>query len=121
MQKTRTTERKRNRGYEETHQSLIETAVRMLSEKGVEALSVSALARETGINRTTVYYHFDSREAPVSIRHIMASGALPPALRRVDWFLRDFRTGAVHAIDPALLDLPFPQLAMPKDTSTKSW
>lgn len=65
MQKTRTTERKRNRGYEETHQSLIETAVRMLSEKGVEALSVSALARETGINRTTVYYHFPSREAMI--------------------------------------------------------
>lgn len=65
MQKTRTTERKRNRGYEETHKSLIETAVRMLSEKGVEALSVSALARETGINRTTVYYHFPSREAMI--------------------------------------------------------
>ncbi|MEJ6011366.1 helix-turn-helix domain-containing protein [Novosphingobium aquae] len=65
MQKTRTTERKRNRGFEETHQSLIETAVRMLSEKGVEALSVSALAREAGINRTTVYYHFPSREAMI--------------------------------------------------------
>lgn len=65
MQKARTTERKRNRGFEETHQSLIETAVRMLAEKGVEALSVSALARETGINRTTVYYHFPSREAMI--------------------------------------------------------
>lgn len=65
MQKARTTERKRNRGFEETHQSLIETAVRLLSEKGVEALSVSALAREAGINRTTVYYHFPSREAMI--------------------------------------------------------
>ncbi|PLK26636.1 TetR/AcrR family transcriptional regulator [Novosphingobium sp. TH158] len=63
MQKTRTATRKRNRGFEETHQSLIETAVRLLSEKGVEALSVSALAREAGLNRTTVYYHFPSREA----------------------------------------------------------
>lgn len=63
MQKSRTATRKRNRGFEETHQSLIETAVRMLSDKGVDALSVSALARETGLNRTTVYYHFPNREA----------------------------------------------------------
>lgn len=32
-------------------------------------------------------------------------GHLPPALKRIDWLLRDFRTGAVHPIDPALLDL----------------
>ena len=63
MHKTRTSSRKRNRGFEETHQALIATAVRMLSEKGIEALSVSALAREVGLNRTTVYYHFPSREA----------------------------------------------------------
>ncbi|MFM5906940.1 MAG: TetR/AcrR family transcriptional regulator [Novosphingobium sp.] len=65
MQKSRTASRKRNRGFEETHQTLIETAVRLLSEKGVEALSVSALAREAGLNRTTVYYHFPSREAMI--------------------------------------------------------
>lgn len=63
MLKTRTATRKRNRGFEETHQSLIETAVRLLSERGVDSLSVSALAREAGLNRTTVYYHFPSREA----------------------------------------------------------
>ena len=28
-----------------------------------EAVSIAALSREMGINRTTVYYHFDSREA----------------------------------------------------------
>ena len=66
MQKARTASRKRNRGFEETHQALIETAVRLLSEKGVEALSVSALAREVGLNRTTVYYHFPNREAMLS-------------------------------------------------------
>ena len=54
---------RRNKGFEETHQELIETAVRLISEKGADALSVAALAREMGINRTTVYYHFGSREA----------------------------------------------------------
>lgn len=57
------TEPRRNKGFDETHREMIETAVRLISEKGAEALSIAALAREMGINRTTVYYHFDSREA----------------------------------------------------------
>lgn len=65
MQKARNASRKRNRGFEETHQALIATAVRLLSEKGIEALSVSALAREVGLNRTTIYYHFPDRDSMV--------------------------------------------------------
>jgi len=42
---------------------MIETAVRLISEKGSDALSIAGLAREMDINRTTVYYHFESREA----------------------------------------------------------
>lgn len=57
------TEPRRNKGFEETHRELIETAVRLISEKGADALSIAALARAMGINRTTIYYHFDSREA----------------------------------------------------------
>lgn len=55
--------RRRNKGFQETHEVLIDTAVRLMSEKGTEALSLSEVAREAGVNRTTVYYHFDSREA----------------------------------------------------------
>ncbi len=61
-----TTERlapRRNRGFEETHQAMIETAVHLISEKGIDSLSIAAIAREMNINRTTVYYHFDSRES----------------------------------------------------------
>ena len=54
--------RRRNRNFEDTHRVLIEKAVELLSELGTDALSISALARESGINRSTVYYHFDSRE-----------------------------------------------------------
>ncbi|MBW8784853.1 MAG: helix-turn-helix transcriptional regulator [Novosphingobium sp.] len=54
---------RRYKAYAETHQALIEAAVRLISEKGVEALSVAGLARAIGMNRTTVYYHFGSREA----------------------------------------------------------
>jgi len=54
---------RRNRGYTGTHLQMIETAVRLISEKGSDALSIAGLAREMDINRTTVYYHFESREA----------------------------------------------------------
>jgi AcrR family transcriptional regulator len=63
MDAPRASLQRRNKGFDETHQDMIETAVRLISERGVEALSVAALAREMGINRTTVYYHFESREA----------------------------------------------------------
>ena len=56
-------ESRRNRGYAATHQALIEGAVALISEKGVEALSVAALARSLGMDRGTVYYHFANREA----------------------------------------------------------
>jgi len=54
---------RRNRGYTDTHRQMIETAVRLISERGSDALSIAGLAREMDINRTTVYYHFESREA----------------------------------------------------------
>jgi AcrR family transcriptional regulator len=54
---------RRNKTYSATHQSLIEASVRLISEKGVEALSIVGLARAVGMNRATVYYHFPSREA----------------------------------------------------------
>ncbi|MDE2597406.1 MAG: TetR/AcrR family transcriptional regulator [Sphingomonadales bacterium] len=63
MATPRATSQRRNKGFDETHQDMIETAVRLISEKGVDSLSIAALARAMGINRTTVYYHFESREA----------------------------------------------------------
>lgn len=58
--------RRRNKAFDETHTVLIETAVRLVSEKGMEALSLSQVAREAGVNRTTLYYHFDSRDALIA-------------------------------------------------------
>ena len=54
---------RRNKSYDATHHALIEASVRLISEKGVETLSVAGLARAVGMNRATVYYHFASREA----------------------------------------------------------
>ena len=55
-------QRRRNRNFDETHRLLVEKAVELISAFGPEALSIAALARESGINRSTVYYHFESRE-----------------------------------------------------------
>lgn len=57
---------KRNKGFEATHEAVIAAAVRLISEKGVEALSMAAVARAAGINRTTLYYHFDDRDALIA-------------------------------------------------------
>lgn len=63
MSETRQTlEQRRNRNYEETHRQLVERAVALIGRDGVEALTVATLARDTRMNRSTVYYHFDSRE-----------------------------------------------------------
>jgi AcrR family transcriptional regulator len=53
---------RRNKTYAATHQALIEAAVRLISAKGIDALSVAELARSVEMNRATVYYHFASRE-----------------------------------------------------------
>lgn len=58
--------KRRNRNYEDTHRVLIEKAVELISELGADSVSVSALARATRINRSTVYYHFDSRESLIA-------------------------------------------------------
>jgi AcrR family transcriptional regulator len=75
---------RRNKGFDETHQDLIETAVRLISERGTDALSITALAREMGINRTTVYYHFESREA---LLHAVASWATAQLAKGMDYNL----------------------------------
>jgi AcrR family transcriptional regulator len=55
--------------------------VRLISERGADALSITALAREMGINRTTVYYHFESREV---LLHAVANWATAQLSRGMD-------------------------------------
>lgn len=86
---------RRNKGFEGTHREMIDTAVRLISEKGVDSLSIAAIARAMGINRTTVYYHFESREALLeAVRHYssqqLAKGLLlaAPQQERMDFITR---------------------------------
>ncbi len=86
---------RRNKGFEDTHRALIETAVRLISEKGVDSLSIAAIARAMGINRTTVYYHFESREALIEAVRLWSSEQLAkglslaaPQQERIDFITR---------------------------------
>jgi AcrR family transcriptional regulator len=86
---------RRNKGFEVTHQEMIETAVRLISEKGVDSLSIAAIARAMRINRTTVYYHFDSREALIAAVRLWSSEQLAKGLslsapqhERIDFITR---------------------------------
>lgn len=97
---------RRNKGFEETHQELIETAVRLISESGTDALSITALAKAMGINRTTVYYHFDSREA---LLHAVSNWATAQLAKGMDLNLsRPERIGLISRFaleNPELIKL----------------
>ena len=70
------TPRRHNLNYDETHRILIEKAVELIATSGAEAVSVSALARATRINRSTIYYHFDGRDALIAAVRDWSSGEL---------------------------------------------
>lgn len=87
--------RRRHRSYTESHQEMIETAVRLISEQGVASLSITELARAMGIDRTTVYYHFKDREALIAEVKTWASTQLvkafsfdAPLEERIDYTTR---------------------------------
>lgn len=96
----------RNRAFDESHREMIETAARLIAERGADALSVAALAREMGIDRTTIYYHFASREA---LMQAVSSWATEQLARGMDLSLsQPFRIGHISRFvleNPALIKL----------------
>ncbi|GGC15069.1 TetR family transcriptional regulator [Novosphingobium endophyticum] len=76
--------RRRNKAFDETHAELIDIAVRLISQKGMNALSLTEVAREAGVNRTTVYYHFDSREALIDAVREWSSRQITTAFASVN-------------------------------------
>lgn len=70
---------------------------------GASALLFAPVAAFAGRARTLSFYHTHTGE---KLRITFAEGdrLIPGALEAVSRFLRDFRTGEVHPIDPQLLD-----------------
>lgn len=70
---------RRNKNFADTHRQMIRTAAGLIAEKGIDALSIAALARAMDVNRTTVYYHFDSRDKLINEVKAWSSGQLAEA------------------------------------------
>jgi len=54
--------------------------------------------------RSLSFYNTHTGERLV-VEYFVGGDYVPDALREVNWFLRDFRTGGVRAIDPGVLDI----------------
>jgi uncharacterized protein YcbK (DUF882 family) len=61
------------------------------------------LARATGPERVLAFRHLHTREE-LTVVYAHDGAYLPEALKRIDRCLRDHVNGAVHRIDPRLLD-----------------
>ncbi|MBM7585571.1 AcrR family transcriptional regulator [Bacillus pakistanensis] len=46
-----------------TAQSIVEATYRLFAEHGIEKTSLSMIAKEVGISKPAIYYHFPSKEA----------------------------------------------------------
>ena len=55
--------RSRRRDFEDSRRRILEAARLILAERGPEALTVSEVAHRAGLNRTTAYQHFRTRDA----------------------------------------------------------
>lgn len=86
---------KRNKGFGTTHDLIVTSAASLISQKGVDGLSMAAVSRAVGINRTTLYYHFDDREALLAAVKLWSSEQLgrgfapkAPQRERIDHITR---------------------------------
>ena len=68
------------------------------------ALARQAFAASPLVSRSLTFLHTHTGER-LSVEYFSRGDYLPDALATVNHYLRDFRTGEVHAIDPELLDL----------------
>ncbi len=55
--------RSRRRDFEDSRRRILAAARRVLAERGPEGLTVSEVAHRAGLNRTTAYQHFRTRDA----------------------------------------------------------
>ena len=48
---------------EQTKEAIFQAALRLLTENGIGETSMSAIAREAGVTRGAIYWHFESKDA----------------------------------------------------------
>ncbi|GAB3350176.1 TetR family transcriptional regulator [Amycolatopsis echigonensis] len=111
------TARAGNRRGRRSREEILDTASRIMAERGYSATTMSVLSTETGLPKSAIYHHFQSKGGLLSavmergayefFRHLRESQAnppedLPPA-ELLGWFLQ--RTGEVFVAKPDFLRL----------------
>jgi uncharacterized protein YcbK (DUF882 family) len=86
-----------------SRRSLLRLAGTLLPGLALAALPLPGLARSLGARRLR-FYHTHTGEL-LDVAYAENGYYLSDALAEVNYFLRDFRTGDVHPIDPGLLDI----------------
>lgn len=76
-----------------------------------------ALEAGAATPRTLAFYHTHTGER-LRVTYAENGLPIPEALAEINHFLRDFRTGDVHSIDPALLDVLYALRAHAGDRGT---
>lgn len=68
-----------------SRQTILDTAARLMAERGYDGTSLSALVKESGFPASSIYWHFSSKEGVLAA--VMERGALRffEAVERSDW------------------------------------
>jgi AcrR family transcriptional regulator len=122
MPQSATPPRERRSDFQRTRRGIVEAARRLMSERGPDSLTVSAVAHRAGINRTTAYQHFRTREDLVravtdeAIKQVAAFFAEHrPLVEHIDavvgYFVDQPELGRL-AIHWLLSDVPIPRAGM---------
>ncbi len=93
------TPRPRRRDFEDSRRRILGAARLILAERGPEALTVSEVAHRAGLNRTTAYQHFRTREALTAAVMSETADELMGMLREPIW-------GDLERMVPFLVDHP---------------
>ncbi|MHB8692538.1 MAG: TetR/AcrR family transcriptional regulator [Solirubrobacteraceae bacterium] len=83
---------------ERTRQTILETALRILTEKGYSALTIEGIAAESGIAKTTIYRGWSSKAAIVIDAIAPIIEAVNPHAPKASDSLRDDLRAAIHRI-----------------------
>jgi AcrR family transcriptional regulator len=98
------TRRERRSDFHRTRQRIVEAARRLMGERGPESLTVSAVAHEAAINRTTAYQHFRTRDE-------LVRAVTEEVIAEIGAFLAQHRPIVEHIDEVAGYFLEHPELA----------
>ena len=114
--------RPRRRDFEDNRRRILDAARLILAERGPEALTVSEVAHRAGLNRTTAYQHFRTRDALTTAVTAETADELMGMLREPQHLWGDLdRMVPFFADHPELARLTLHQLLSESPLPESSW